>query len=844
MKFTLSWLKDHLDTRASLDEITETLTAIGLEVESVDDRSAFRPFTIARVLEAEQHPDADRLRVLKVDGGPDVNGGEPIQVVCGAPNARAGLVGALALPGTYVPGIDTTLGVGRIRGVESRGMMCSERELELSDEHSGIIDLPEDVLEDHPVGSPFASYAGLDDPVIEIGLTPNRPDCTGVHGIARDLAAAGLGTLKDAPIEPVEDEGACPTNVRIEAPDLCPGFALRKVSGVTNGPSPDWMQRRLIAIGLRPISALVDITNYVTFDRGRPLHVFDAAKVAGDLVVRRAKEGEEVVALDGRTYALGPDCCVIADDNGVESIAGIMGGEHSGCTEETTDVLIESALWNPENIAQTGRRLGIVTDARYRFERGVDPDFMVDGAELATRLVMEICGGTASEMEVEGFQPPAPRDIRFPVTEVERLTGLDVPTPEIVAILRRLGFGVDEPEAESPTGLRGSVERIIDTIADTARGLLTDEAGVLTVRVPTWRPDIDPDGSGGKADLVEEVIRIHGLEKVEPVPLPRPDGVARTVLTHAQKRRRDVRHALAARGLMESVTWSFIDRDAATAFGGGSDALRLVNPIASDMSDMRPSILPSLLRAAARNAARGRGDVALFEIANTYEGSTSEAQKPRAAGIRHGTACLTGSGRHWLDGSEPVDWFDAKSDAFAALEAAGAPVDRLQIEPGGADWLHPGLSGTIKLGPKVVLGRFGAFHPKLLGTLDVPGPVVGFEVYLDAVPEPKRKGVATKPPLEAISLQPVRRDFAFVVDRDVAAGDLVRAARGAEKALIEEVGVFDVFEGGKLAEEGKKSLAIEVTLQPREATLTDKEIEAVSEKVVAAVGKATGGTLR
>ena len=843
MKFTLSWLKDHLETDADLAAITDTLTRIGLEVEAVDDRAAFMPFVVARVLEASGHPQADRLKVLKVDAGPDVNGGEPLQVVCGAPNARQGLVGALALPGTYVPGIDTTIGVGKIRGVESHGMMCSERELELSDAHDGIIDLDRRVLDEHPVGSPYAALAGLDDPVIEIGLTPNRPDCTGVHGIARDLAAAGLGRLRSGTVEPVEGAGACPTGVRIEAPELCPGFALRRVSGVRNGPSPEWMQRRLIAIGLRPISALVDVTNYVTFDRGRPLHVFDAAKVAGDLVVRRARDGETITALDGKDYALTGETCVIADDHGPESIAGIMGGERSGCTDETTDVLIESALWNPSNIARTGRGLGIVTDARYRFERGVDPAFMVEGMELATRMVVEMCGGTPSEPVIEGYAEPDRRRISFPVAETKRLTGLDVSERDTADILERLGFAVDG----IGDGSDGPLARVIERIADAARGNDTPD-GVLGVTVPTWRPDIDPDGQGGRADLVEEIVRIRGLDAVEPVPLPRPAGVPGPVLTPIQKRREAARRALAARGMMEAVTWSFIDRDAAQAFGGGGEALRLINPIASDMSDMRPSILPSLLKAAARNAARGRGDVALFEIASVFRGTVPDEQVPSVAGIRRGTARLTGAGRHWTGNAEPVGWRDAKADCVAALEAVGAPVDRLKVVPGGAeggDWLHPGRSGTLSLGPKV-LARFGEFHPALLTRLDVPGPVAGFEVYLDAVSYPKKKGagkgVATRPPLAASALQPVRRDFAFVVERGVPAADLVRAASGAD-ALIEGVNVFDVFEGASLGDE-HKSLAIEVTLQPVDGTLTDEAIDAVSNRIVAAVEKATGGALR
>ena len=840
MKFTLSWLHDHLETDADLATITDTLTRIGLEVEAVDDRAAFAPFVIARVLEASGHPQADRLKVLKVDAGPQVNGGEPLQIVCGAPNARTGLVGALALPGTYVPGIDTTIGVGKIRGVESHGMMCSERELELSDAHDGIIELDAGVLDGHPVGSPYAALAGLDDPVIEIGLTPNRPDCTGVYGIARDLAAAGIGRLRSGTVEPVEGTGACPTGVRIEAPDLCPGFALRHVAGVTNGPSPDWMQRRLIAIGLRPISALVDVTNYITMDRGRPLHVFDAARVMGDLVVRRACEGETILALDGRDYALTDETCIIADDHGPESIAGIMGGERSGCTEATTDVLIESALWNPSNIARTGRALGIVTDARYRFERGVDPAFMVEGMELATRMVVDMCGGTPSEPVVEGYDEPERRRIAFPVGETKRLTGLDVSERESAEILERLGFAVDGMgEADGP------LARVIDRIADVARGNDTPD-GVLGVTVPTWRPDIDPDGveggTGGRADLVEEIVRIRGLDAVEPVPLPRPAGVPRPVLTPIQKRREAVRRALAARGMMEAVTWSFIDREAAEAFGGGAENLRLLNPIASDMSDMRPSVLPSLLRAAARNAARGRGDVALFEIASVFHGTAPDEQRPTVAGIRRGTAGLTGAGRHWSGDAAPVGWEEAKADCLAALEAAGAPVDRLQVTPGGADWLHPGRSGTLSLGAKNVLARFGEFHPALLARLDVPGPVAGFEVALDAVPYPKRKGVATRPPLSASALQPVRRDFAFVVGRDVPAAKAVRAASGADP-LIEGVNVFDVFEGASLGTD-HKSLAVEVTLQPKDATLTDEAIEAVSNRIVAAVEKATGGALR
>jgi phenylalanyl-tRNA synthetase beta chain len=800
MKFTLSWLKDHLETDASLDDIVERLTAIGLEVESVDDKAELKPFVIARVLTAEKHPDADKLRVLSVDTG----SGDPVQVVCGAPNARAGLVGAFAAPGAYVPGIDVTLSVGTIRGVESRGMMCSERELEMSDEHSGIIDLPEDA----PVGQSFAVYAGLDDPVIEIGLTPNRPDATSVHGIARDLAAAGLGTLRTAPVEPIQGEGPSPVKVTIEAPELCPGFALRMVRGVTNGPSPRWMQQRLMAIGLRPINALVDITNYVTFDRGRPLHVFDAAKVSGDLTVRRAKDGEEVLALDGRTYRLTPEMCVIADENGVESIAGIMGGEHSGCDETTTDVLIESALWDPLTIARTGRTLGIITDARYRFERGVDPEMMAPGLELATKLVIELCGGSAGEAQIVGYETPEQRTITFPVSEVKRLTGLEVPSSEALDILSRLGF---EP--------RGSGETV-------------------DVAVPSWRPDVE-----GKADLVEEVMRIKGVDRIEPAPLQGRDAVNGRILTVLQIRTRLARRALAARGMMEAVTWSFIPEAHARAFGGGGPALKLANPIASDMSDMRPSLLPGLLSAAQRNADRGTADVALFEVSGTYQGDKPEDQRRVAGGVRRGTAKFGGGGRHWDGAARTVDVFDAKADAMAALEAAGAPVDKLQVEAGGPDWYHPGRSGTIRLGPKMVLGHFGEFHPAALEVLDVSGALCGFEVMLDAIPEPKRKATRTKPALTLSPFQAVRRDFAFVVDRSVASADIVKAAAGADKKLITGVTVFDLFEGPSLGE-GKKSVAIEVAIQPTERTLTDEDLEALAGRVVDNVAKSTGGTLR
>ncbi|MER8508411.1 phenylalanine--tRNA ligase subunit beta [Mesorhizobium sp. M0199] len=801
MKLTLSWLKDHLETDASLAEIVERLTSIGLEVEHVDDRASLAPFVIAKVLAAVQHPDADRLRVLTVDTG---DGRAPVQVVCGAPNARAGLIGAFAAPGTYIPGIDVTLAVGKIRGVESHGMMCSERELELSEEHDGIIDLPADA----PVGTSFAAYAHLDDPLIEINLTPNRPDATSVYGIARDLAASGLGTLKSAPIEPIPGKGETPVKVTIEAPELCLGFALRLVRGVKNGPSPKWLQQRLLAIGLRPISALVDITNYVTFDRGRPLHVFDAAKVTGNLTVRRARDGEKVLALDGREYTLTPEMCVIADQDGIESIAGIMGGEHSGCDENTTDVLIESALWDPIATARTGRTLGIITDARYRFERGVDPEMMIPGVELATRLVLDFCGGTPTQTEVVGYAGHRPKIVSFPLSDVKRLTGIEVPRSTSLDILARLGF---KPEG---TG------------------------DVVNVAVPSWRPDVD-----GKADLVEEVMRIHGVDNIAPQPLGSHDAVNAKILTVLQIRTRAAKRALAVRGMMEAVTWSFIPAKHADLFGGGQQALKLANPIAADMSDMRPSLLPGLIAAAQRNADKGIGDVALFEVSGTYEGDGADQQRRVAAGVRRGTAKLEGSGRHWAGNAGAVGVFDAKADAIAALEACGAPVERLQIEAGSPAWYHPGRSGTIKLGPKVILGTFGEFHPKTLEGLDVSGPLCGFEVFIDAVPEPKAKPTRTKPRLDLSAFQAVKRDFAFVVDKAVEAGTLVRAALAADRKLISGVSVFDVFEGAALGA-AKKSIAIEVSIQPVEKTLTDEDFEALAKRIVENVGKQTGGVLR
>ena len=809
MKFTLSWLKDHLDTDASTTEIVETLTRIGLEVEHVDNPAEkLKDFVIAHVVEAKQHPNADRLRVCMVDAG----GPAPIQVVCGAPNARTGLKSVFAVPGAYIPAKGITLGKGVIRGVESNGLLCSAFELELSNDHEGIIELPADA----PVGQRYADYAGLDEPVIEINLTPNRPDAAGVHGIARDLAAAGLGRLKEREIKPVAGTFPCPVNVTLDFTPadghLAPLFALRLVRGVKNGPSPDWMQKRLKEIGLRPINALVDITNYLTFDRARPLHVFDANKVAGNLVVRRAKAGEEILALDGKTYRLDESNVVICDDNGVESIAGIMGGELSGCDENTTDVLIESALWDPLNIARSGRGHGISSDARYRFERGIDPAFTLQGAELATHLVQEICGGEASQLVVAGAAPAARPAIEFPWSEVRRLTGLVLDTSEMAGILEKLGFGVMRQA--------GNADRVF-------------------VQIPSWRADVE-----GKADLVEEIVRIAGLDRVASTPLLREEPtIPKPILTLLQKRTRLSRRALAARGLVEAVTWSFVSKQRATLFGGGAPALALANPIAADLSDMRPSLLPGLIAAVQRNADRGLGDAALFEVGQIFLGDGERDQRMSAAAVRRGTARPAGAGRHWSARTAPVDAFDAKADALALLGSLGVPTGGLQLVAGGPAWFHPGRSATFQFGPKNIVGHFGELHPRVLEALDVAGPIVAFEIVLDEIPAPKAKPTKTKGKLDLSEFMPLERDFAFVVDRSVKAGDILRAAQGADRALITGADVFDVYEGTGIPE-GRKSVAISVTLQPREKTLTDAEIEAVSAKVVAEVAKKTGAALR
>jgi phenylalanyl-tRNA synthetase beta chain len=790
MKFTLSWLKEHLETDASLDTIVETLTAIGLEVERVENPpEKLAPFTIARVLTAERHPQADKLQVLSVDTG----SGEPVQVVCGAPNARAGMLGVFGAPGAYVPGSDLTLKVAAIRGVESRGMMCSIRELELGDEHDGIIALPEDA----PVGASYAGWAGLDDPVIDVAITPNRQDAMGVHGIARDLAAAGLGRLK--PIETDEIVGyfPCPVEIRTDDPEGCPTFYGRVIRGVKNGSSPAWLQQRLKAVGQRPISALVDMTNYIMLGHGRPLHVYDLAKLQGALVARKAREGEELLALNGKTYRLDPSMTVIADDAHVHDIGGIMGGEESGVTEATTDILIECAYFDPETIALTGQKLGLTSDARTRFERGVDPAFLEEGLALATQLAIELAGGEASEIVRAGSPPALDRIVEYRPQRALELAGVDLPEERQRDILDRLGFSVNG-------------------------------GNPWQISVPSWRRDVT-----GSADIVEEVVRIEGLGAVPSTPLLRAPGVAKPTATAEQMLERRVRRTAASRGLNEAVTWSFISEAEAAPFG--DSAWILANPISEEMKAMRPSLLPGLLASAKRNIARGGSSIRLFEIGRRY---LADAERPTLGIVLAGERL----GRNWRSGrAQSIDAYDAKAEAVAILAAAGAPVENLQVLGPASAVYHPGRSARLSLGPKNVLAEFGELHPATLKAFGLPGPVIATEIFLDAIPH-KRAGGRIRSAFAPPALQAVKRDFAFLVPQDMPGDVLLRAVRGADKAAIVAVSLFDQFMGPGVPE-GRKSLAIEVTLQPGEKSFTDEELKTISERVVAAAAKA-GAQLR
>jgi phenylalanyl-tRNA synthetase beta chain len=797
MKFTLSWLKEHLDTDASLAELRERLTLLGLEVEDITNPSeTLTGFVVGHVVEAVQHPNADRLRLCKVDTGAGI-----VQVVCGAPNARTGMKGVFAPTGSYIPGTGITLKASKIRGEESNGMLCSARELQLGDDHNGIIDLPAETT----TGAPAAEALGLDDPVIEIKATPNRADCLGVHGIARDLAASGLGVLKPFKADRIAGTFMSPIKwthgYRPEPDSPCPIVAGRYFRGVTNRLSPDWLQRRLKAIGLRPISALVDITNLVTFDLNRPLHVFDAKKLAGDLVMRQAREGETILALDGKTYTLDPSVSVIADSKGVHGIGGVMGGEDTGVHEDTTEVFLEVAYFTPIPVAATGRKLGIQSDARYRFERGIDPKSVHWGVDVATRLILELCGGEASEIVSSGVMPNWQRSYTLRRDRVKTLAALDVPAPDTADILTKLGFTM--------TG-----------------------TGPWTAAVPSWRPDIV-----GEADLVEEVARVWSYDRIPAVSLPPLSTTSKPVRDSVQRRVPLARRALAARGMNEVVTWSFLPLKHAQRFGGGGADLRLLNSIASELDTMRPSILPNLIDAASRNEARGLRDPALFEVGPQYRDATPRGQVRMATGLRHNLAVP----RNWAGPPRTVDAFDAKADALAVLAAIGAP-DNLATQAGAPDWYHPGRSGTLKLGDRV-MAWFGELHPEIVSAADLKGPVAGFEVFLDAPPLPKARATKARPRLVLSPFQPVERDFAFVVDAGVEADKLVRAARNADKVLISAARVFDLY-AGKGVPDGKKSLAVTVTLQPMERTLTDAEIEAVCDKIVAQVTKATGAVLR
>jgi len=803
MKFSFSWLKDHLDTSASVDQIADTLNAIGLEVEGIENPAEkLAGFTVAKVLTAERHPDADKLQVLTVDRGD----GQPLQVVCGAPNARAGLVGVLGLPGAVVPANGMVLKVAAVRGVESNGMMCSTRELELGDDHDGIIELPADA----PIGTSFAAYHGAD-PVFDIAITPNRPDCMGVYGIARDLAAAGLGALKPIAAPSIAGTFASPVEIRTEDAEGCPAFYGRAIVGVTNGTSPDWMQVRLKSAGQRPISALVDITNYVMLTYGRPAHAYDRAKLTGAIVARRARDGEGVTALNGKHYLLDHTMTVIADEAGVHDIAGIMGGEHSGCSEDTRDVLLEIAYFDPARIAATGRTLNLTSDARIRFERGIDPQFLDTGLDLLTGLILEICGGQASEVIRAGTPPSGAKVVHYEPALAEKLGGVAVPPAQQRAILESLGFGV--VAMESMTGEQWSVT------------------------APGWRPDID-----GAPDIVEEVIRIHGLDKVESVALPRADGVARPTATPAQKLERRLRRAAAARGSHEAVTWSFLPEPDADAFADGNGGIwTLANPISEDMKAMRPSLLPGLLAAVRRNLDRGAAGLRLFEIGRRYlrgDGGASDERLSLAvvfAGEKTPRGWATGKAVNF-------DAFDAKAEALALLAEAGAPVDNVQVMGEAGPQFHPGQSATLRLGPKTVLARFGMLHPAVAKQFDIDAPVAVAELFLDAIPGKRGATTFARAHYAPPALQAVTRDFAFLVPAVLPASDLVRTVKGADKTNIVAARLFDDFRGQGVPE-GQKSLAIEVTLQPGEKSYAEADLKAIAERVTAAAAK-LGAVLR
>ena len=792
MKFTLSWLKDFLDTNASVDEIAERLTAIGLEIEEVvDPLAAVKDLIVVSVDECVAHPDSDHLHVLKVNTGKEL-----VQIVCGAPNARAGMKGILARPGDYVPAFGDKLKAGKIRGVESFGMMCAEDELGVGPDHTGIIECPEDAVVGASITTVYPS-----DPVFDVSITPNRGDCMSVYGIARDLAAAGLGTLKT----PKHNVTVCAfkSDVKLsnEATEIgAPFFTLREIRGVKNGASPKWMQDRLTAVGLRPISALVDVTNYFNITFGRPLHVFDADKVKGQITVRSARDGEKLTALDGKEYTLSDGMVVIADENGVESIAGIMGGEASGCEESTTRVLLESAYFTPESIAKTGQKLILTSDSRQRFERGVDPASTIPfGADMAAQMIAELCGGECSELIVTGKEPERPAPIAFDPHRVEKLCGVDVPADTCKEILEKLGC------------------------------VVKFDGNLFSVVRPTWRSDIS-----GSHDLVEEVLRIYGYDKLPEIALPRPNGV-HGILQPKQRREVSVRRAMANRGGCQTITWSFMSSKDAVPFRT-KDAVLIANPISADLNEMRPNLLPNLVSAARSNITKGTFDGCLFEVGPQFFGFKPMEQETVACQLRFGQA----TPRHWAVAQRPVDVFDAKADALAALDAAEAPQS-VQIVREAPAWYHPGRSGAVKIG-KTVLAYFGELHPKILKAMDVKTTVCACEVFLDRLPPAKKKNGKGVKTLKLSAFTPIFRDLAFLVDRKVDADKIVSAAKNTDKVLITDVSLFDLYEGEALGD--KKSVAIQLTIQPVEKTMTDEEIESVCRRVVGAVGVATGATLR
>lgn len=796
MKFTLSWLKTYLETDADLKTISDTLTAIGLEVEEIHDPTEeLKPFVIARIEKAEQHPNADKLRVCTVN-----NGTNTVQVVCGAPNAVAGLVGAFAPSGCIIPTNGLKLKPTNIRGVDSNGMMCSERELGLGDDHDGIIDLPKDA----PVGESFAEYMQLNDPMIEIAITPNHQDALGVYGIARDLAAAGIGKLKEADISKVDGKFESPIKVHLKNEDACPVFAGRYIRGVKNGPSPEWMQRRLLSLGMKPISALVDITNFMTMDYGRPLHVFDADNIKGDLIVRLSKSGEKLVALDDKEYKFDDEMCIIEDDNAINSIGGVMGGADSGTYETTTNVFLECAWFDPIRTAMTGRKLGIESDARYRFERGVDPATVENGIEIATRLILEMCGGEPSGVTLSGKAPQISKTLSMRPERVRELGGVDIEKSGVIDILKRLQFGV------------------------------TDKGATLDVTTPSWRCDIDRE-----PDLVEEVLRIHGYDNIVVEPLPASSREIETGLNPQQRRIRAAKRSAAGRGLREAVTWSFISSEFAKLFGDLDKSLVLDNPASSDLDAMRPNLLPNLIGAAGRNVDRGIKNVALFEAGNQFSSDDPDGQHFVVAGIRRGQK----HERHWQQSPEDVNVYDVKADAIAILTSIGVNAAAAQVVAEAPAWYHPGRSGVIRLGPKNIMAYFGEIHPSILKNLDVEGPLVAFEVMISNLPIPRAKTGSSRGALKISDFQSVERDFAFVVDKNIHAEQVIKIIKSVNKKLIDNISVFDIYEGAGI-DKNKKSVAVNVRLQPADKTMTDEEIEVIRQQIITTVESKTGGILR